>query len=748
MNATMKALTWLTFSLAFSALTLADVKDVDPFDDQYATPPPAGDLGGFSLPPKGETSVAVEDAETQFELLSSATEFKAGEPFFVSLKLSHPQGWYSYYKNPGAPGEPVVLTWELPAGWSASELIFPVPKIGKNNGVASSYKNPGTNHFLTELTPPLGIQAGEKATLKAFAKWQICDPKNCVQEPSVFNKHSQTGFPLEVTVMAADEVKASPAAVEILAAAKRAPQESSAWNLAVRNLGQSIELVLTPRDHAVSELKDVYFFADVPNLTDSASRQTLTKTDAGYILSIPKFTGDDAVKDFDYATLGGILKSQSGWEDNRAFKALAISNISVGEVAPSELYEQITLGKLFATLGFMFLGGMILNLMPCVFPVIGLKIMGFVNQAGEDKKKIVLHGLAFVVGVLISFWVIAGVLLFFREAALRGGGEAIGWGYQLQQPSVVWILMLIMFVLGLSMYGLFEIGAGAGSVGQGLQNKSGLTGTFFSGVLATVVATPCSAPFLGPAIGLAVKLPPVEFMLAFSAMALGLGAPYLILSIFPDLVKKLPRPGPWMESFKQGMSFLLFGTAGFLLWVYMDLNDPFHGPSIVIGLTAIALAAWIYGRWFLPHKSSKARRIGITLAILFLIGGLYASRPFQDSSWEDWSPEKVEKALAEGRPVYVDFTAKWCVTCQSNKKIAYTDEVKKALKDRNVLLLRADKTKPSPEIEKALAKLNRTAIPVNALYVPDREENPTITPEVLTPNYLLNLLKTEVPKPE
>lgn len=739
MNATMKALIWLTSILGFSPLALADIKDVDPFDDKYAAPPTAGEAGGFSLPPLSGKAVAPEDAQSISKVLSSVTQFKPGVPFYVSLKLTHPQGWHSYYVNSGGPSGPVLVDWKLPEGWKASKLIYPVPHRSPS-AVGTNYDYSETNHFLTEITPPSDLALGTKVTFNGEARWQICTEKNCVQEPSPFDP-----LALEITATAGDEVELSAHASEIINAADAAAQSSSAWNIAVRNLGTKIELFLTPKDGAVSKLEDVYFFADEPNLTNSSAKQTLTKSNGGYTLSIPKMTGDGAVQDFDYATLGGILIAKSGWETARDFKALAVTNITVGEVDPSELYKQISIGELFTTLGFMFLGGMILNLMPCVFPVIGLKIMGFVNQAGEDKKKIVLHGLAFVVGVLVSFWVIAGILLFFREAALSGGGEAIGWGYQLQQAPVVWLLMLIMFILGLSMFGLFEIGASATSVGSELQNKSGLTGTFFSGVLATVVATPCSAPFLGPAIGLAVKLPPIEFMLAFSAMALGLGAPYLILSIFPNLVKKLPRPGPWMESFKQGMSFLLFGTAGFLLWVYMDLNDPFHGPSIVVGLTAIALAGWIYGRWFLPHKSPKARRIGIGLTILFLIGGLYASRPFQDNTWQDWSPEKVEEALAEGRPVYVDFTAKWCVTCQSNKKVAYTSDVLKAFKDRDVLFLRADKTKPSPGIEKALAELDRTAIPVNALYLPDRDENPTITPEVLTPGYLLKLLETEVP---
>ena len=712
--------------------------DVDPFDEKYATPPAAGDAGGFFLPPKGGSygePVPAAEAKSISQVLSSATAVSSGDSFYISLRLTHPQGWHSYYANSGGPSEPVTIDWDLPEGWMASELRYPVPDVTRS-ALATGYDYSGTNHFITRITAPAGLEIGSKITLSGGARWQICTEKNCLPEPSPFDD-----LPVEVIITIAEETKTSPAADEIAAALDAQPQPSGAWEVTVRNVGNHIELLLDREDRAVSTLEDVYFISRQKNLTDSSAKQTLEETETGYRLTVPKFTGDEAVKDYDYAMLTGILTSSSGWEVEMAFKALAVENVTVGEVDTSELYQQVTLGKLLSTLGLMFVGGLILNLMPCVFPVIGLKIMGFVNQAGEDKKKIVMHGLAFVVGVVLSFWVIAGILLFFREAALSGGGEAVGWGYQLQQPLVVWVLMLIMLVLGLSMFGLFEIGAGATSVGAELQSKSGLAGTFFSGVLATVVATPCSAPFLGPALGIAVELPPVEFMLAFTAMALGLGAPYLVLSIFPNLVKKLPRPGPWMESFKQGMSFLLFGTAGFLLWVYMDLNDPFHGPSIVVGLTLISLAAWIYGRWFLPHKSARARGIGVGLAVLFLAAGLYASRPYQDDSWEDWSQAKVDAALAQGRPVYVDFTAKWCVTCQTNKKIAYTDEVKKLIKEKKILLLRADKTKPNPEIEAKIKELGRAAIPVNALYVPDKEEGPTVTPETLTPGYLSNLFE-------
>jgi thiol:disulfide interchange protein DsbD len=382
--------------------------------------------------------------------------------------------------------------------------------------------------------------------------------------------------------------------------------------------------------------------------------------------------------------------------------------------------------------------------MPCVFPVIGLKIMGFVQQAGEDRKKIALHGITFALGVLASFGVLSGILFAARSAA-GAAGDSIGWGYQLQNPWVVLTLMLLMFVLALNMFGLFELGTSATSVGGSLQSKQGLGGSFFSGILATVVATPCSAPFLGVAIGAAIGLPMLQFFSAFAAMAIGLSLPYLILSIFPRLIDFLPRPGAWMESFKQAMSFFLFATAGYLLWVYAGQIglDNLLGP--IFGLSSLAIAAWIYGRWNLPHRPTSTRRIAMALTLLFAIGGFLLAKPPQKSAlvWEPWTQERADALLATGTPVYIDFTAQWCATCQVNKKRAYTHKVIALMHRKGVVALKADKTNPNPVIDQKLRELGRSAIPVNVLLVPGKP--PIVTPELLTADYLKKLFTAELP---
>ncbi|MFH1497222.1 MAG: cytochrome c biogenesis protein CcdA, partial [Verrucomicrobiota bacterium] len=322
---------------------------------------------------------------------------------------------------------------------------------------------------------------------------------------------------------------------------------------------------------------------------------------------------------------------------------------------------------LAGTLALALVGGLILNLMPCVFPVLGIKILGFVNQAGGDRRKVTLHGLAFTGGVLASFWVLAGVL-----AVLRAGGSELGWGFQLQSPAFVFAMAVVMLVFALSMSGVFEFGLSATGVGSGLQRKEGVAGSFFTGVLATVVATPCSAPFLAPALGAALALPTGQGFAVFTMIAVGLSLPYLLLSIFPRAVKLLPRPGAWMETFKQAMAFPLYATVGYLLWVLAGQAGEQALLRVFLGLTVIALGVWLYGRYATPVAPAARRRVGVIGGLLLLAAGMalgWPRPPAPDAIvWEEWAPGRAEQLQAEGRPVYVDFTARWCATCQTNKQ--------------------------------------------------------------------------------
>jgi thiol:disulfide interchange protein len=393
----------------------------------------------------------------------------------------------------------------------------------------------------------------------------------------------------------------------------------------------------------------------------------------------------------------------------------------------------------FATLLFSaFLGGLILNIMPCVFPVLGIKVMGVVQQAGGNKKEVVLHGLAYTAGVLICFWVLGGLVVSLGKA----------WGFQLQSPSFIYGLGAFFLIFGLNMAGVFEIGASAVGVGANLQAKHGFGGSFFSGLLATIVATPCAAPYLGTALASAVTLPPAQGMLLFTLIGLGLASPFLLLSLFPKLVSSLPRPGAWMESFKQGMSFLLFGTVAYMLWVLTGMVEGLPMLFLFFGLILVAFGCWIYGRWSLPHKSKSTRLIATILTVFFVGGGLAFGWPKRNVSsgkemqvagktleggmeWHAWSPEIVEELRAAKKAVYIDYTAKWCFTCQVNKRVYNDASLQKLIDDKKVVLLKADWTNEDPRITKALAELDKAAVPVNVLYTPGKAE-PEILPELLT----------------
>src|SRR5690625_111541 len=318
---------------------------------------------------------------------------------------------------------------------------------------------------------------------------------------------------------------------------------------------------------------------------------------------------------------------------------------------------------LISILAIGLLGGLILNLIPCVFPILGLKLMGFVNQAGSSRGKVISHGLVFTAGVLLSFWVLAGILIL-----LRTGGHELGWGFQLQEPGFVFVLTVILLVFGLNMSGLFEFGLTTVGAGSNLTAKGGMTGTFFSGVLATVVATPCAAPFLAPALGAALTLPPATSIAAFTAIAIGLSLPYLILSLFPGFIKILPKPGPWMETLKQFLSFLLYGTVAFLLWVLAGQLQPELLLGVLFALVTIALGCWVYGRWSAPHRKTGTKWIA-RIATLILIAGplVYAGSGIAEQNrrlaladdadrdflvWDTWSPEKEMALREEGRIVY------------------------------------------------------------------------------------------------
>jgi thiol:disulfide interchange protein len=695
-----------------------------------------------AIPALAQKSSSSEAPASVAALISENRTIAPGGTFTLALKLDHPAEWHSYYQNSGGVELPPSIIWTLPEGFTAGPIQWPVPEI-KRTEFGTSLIYSGSPVFLVDITPHGKIAAGQTVTLSAKAEWQICST-SCIGESKDFT----LALPVAATATA------DPTNSDLFTASrKKLPAPNMDWSVAAHKKDQGIALRLTPKSDAARALNtfDFDFVPDQKFILAGIDPATVTRDGETWIAPLTLVTEDlfgDVVPQED--SFSGMLFSKSG-----ALPAVKITNTAItGNVAAASSAPQAAPPAkrgFLLILGGMFLGGLILNLMPCVFPVIGIKIMGFVQQAGHDRKKIILHGLVFSLGVLLSFWVLAFALY---------AGKITNWGNQLQDPRVSFITLLIMLLLAMNLYGVFEIGTTATGVGGNLVRKQGIAGTFFSGVLATLIATPCSGPFLGVAIGAAATLPAIPFFTAFTAMAIGLSLPYLVLSAFPALVDRLPRPGPWMESFKQGMSFMLFATAGVFLWIYsaqvFDQKDGQKGLWVMIGLSAVACAAWIYGRWNQPFRQSGVRLAAKITALVFLLSGITAAWPWpvpaavagEEKSkveWHPWSQKETESLLASGQPVFIDFTAKWCLTCQLNKSRAYTPEIVRLMTEKKVVALKADKTNPNPEIEAKLKELGRTAIPVNVLYVPGRSE-PIITPELLTAEYLKELFTKEIPE--
>ena len=652
-------------------------------------------------------------------LVAADASVPPGKSIVVALRLVHDPHWHTYWVFPGT-GLPTTIKWTLPAGWQAGQIQWPAPHVLKDrtgNIVGNGYED---ETFLpVTITAPANAPAGSTATLAAAVDWLECE-NICVPGSAKLSLALRVDPAVpQPDVTWGQKIRATVAGL---------PRSDPAWQFsASRDVkAKTVTLTVTPSDARAAQPapKDLHFFSE-DGLVAFDLPQAVKADGGRFVLTLPitPEAPPDAKK------LVGVLTSENGWRSDGALRGLRVeASLTIAAAAPARL----ALGSV----ALAFLGGLILNLMPCVFPVLGLKILGFVHQAGQARAKVVAHGLVFTAGVLLSFWTLAGVL-----AVLRSSGHELGWGFQLQEPGFVFALAALLLVFALNMSGVFEFGLGATSVGAELQMKSGLAGSFFTGVLATVVATPCSAPILAPALGAALAVSTGPSFVLFTAIGLGLSLPYLVLSAFPAAVKILPRPGAWMETFKQFMAFPLYATVGALVWV-LGGQVPDEALMAIFGLVVIAMGVWLYGRWHAPGASVQRARFGLVGLAVLLVAGSWIGWPRpSELVWEPWSPEAVTRLRAEGRVVYVDFTAKWCATCQANKKLVFhSDDVLKYFADKKVATLRADWTNKDPRITAELAAYNRSAVPFNVIWIPGKND-PVILPELLTPGIVLDALK-------
>lgn len=671
-----------------------------------------------------QNSPFIRDQFVEAAVIGEKTHVVPGQPYRLGLLLRHDPHWHTYWKS-SETGYATTIDWSLPDGFSISKIAWPTPKIYDFQGF-TEYVYEGEVLLMATLMPPADL-SGDSIEISFSAEWLMCE-QTCVPG----------GIESKI-VLPVTDAPASPS-----------PQWANLFrdtDTQLPDSNDSLELVAWKGDQSVilrvsgKELPQSLYFFDAQAAFKPTPENTIRNIDDKTVeLYLELVDGGEAPE-----ALVGVLKAEQGWSRPGAPKGI---KVDVPVMLQRPVVEETSWAGILV---LAFIGGLILNLMPCVFPVLGIKIMGFVGQAGESRKKIAEHGLVFTLGVLLSFWILAAALLL-----LRSGGNQLGWGFQLQSPGFVFILTMLLFAFALNMAGMFEVGQSAVGVGSNLTAKSGLSGSFFSGVLATVVATPCAAPFLAPALGAALTFPPLGSLAVFTFIALGLSTPYLLLSIFPSLLKWLPKPGAWMETFKQFMSFLLFATVAYLVWVLAgQLTEEggygvFSLLKVLIGLVLLALALWVYGRWSAFHRPRKVRIAGSVSALVILAVSLYAGisgTRTPDASafavtWEKWAPGKAEALVEEGKTVYVDFTARWCVTCQTNKAAVFSSSrVLDAIEQGEVVLLKADWTNQDPEISKALARFGRSAVPFNLVYGP-AAQNPIQLPEVLVPGTVLDAIKT------
>jgi thiol:disulfide interchange protein DsbD len=774
----------------------------------------------FAMFTDGRPASFTAASHVKVSLVALDGSIQPGKPVTVALKLEHEPHWHTYWINAGT-GYPISIAWELPDGWLAGEIQWPVPTLIKDRqGTVTGNGYEGIVYLPITLTAPGNLAPGSRVVIKGKADWlmcaDVCEPGNAdvsltlpvapVASDAPVASSAPAGsaeFPLgglDVASVASVAPTASALRASVLATPPMPETPAGGTRIAATRAtdAKTVTLRISPNPadtgaDANNSAAPPHFFSrdgfiqyDQPQPAQIVQTvQTMQTAQAAQtaradgktlalVLTLPvsdshdgdgkRLTGVLAFKDAKGAYRGynidvplndtgaAIAGSPAAAATTIISAASAAAVVAGGISASSTPANSASTNSTLAisppassgiSIGILFLafiGGLILNLMPCVFPVLGIKILGFVNQAGAERRKVTMHGIAFAAGVIVSFWALAGLL-----AVLRAGGDQLGWGFQLQSPVFVFVLAAVMLVFAMSMSGVFEFGLSATSLGGSLQAKSGCTGSFFTGVLATVVATPCSAPFLASALGAALVMSAGESFLMFTVIAIGLSAPYLLLSIFPGAVKMLPRPGAWMETFKQVMAFPLYATVGYLAWVLAGQLSENGLLMALLAFVLIALGAWFYGRYAAPGNSTRRRTTGIVCATACVLLGCWLGWPRAaaptDIVWEKWSPAAVASARASGRTVYVDFTARWCATCQANKKFVFSSgEVLRTFHGKNIVALRADWTSRDAQITSELARFGRSAVPFNLIYKPGAPQ-PVVLPELLTPGIVLDALK-------
>jgi len=682
------------------------------------------------------------------ELVAPVTAAVPGQPLTVALRLKHDPHWHTYWQVPGDSGLPTTIQWKLPEGWSAGPIQWPVP-LRLPVGPLMNFGYEGEVLLLTELLPPAGLKPGSVVELAARADWLICKDV-CIPG----------GADLKLALLVDATAAPTHRAAQFEATRKLIPGRADLAQVAASIEASRIKLAFSVAGAQRGVPAKVEFFPLEEQRIEAAAPQVLQAEGDGSALYLRAVQPVSAA----FNTLKGVLvvnggpaqAAQGGWAGTLEVPLVADRVPAVGGGAPLAIVEAggaARVGFWGALIGAL-IGGLILNLMPCVFPVLSLKLLSLLqHQRQEDaahrrhSASLRAHGAAFTVGVVLSFVLLAGLLI-----ALRAGGAQLGWGFQLQMPWVVAALATLFVLIGLNLLGTFDFSFGARLASSGLAQKlqsDSLAGSFWTGVLAVVVAAPCTAPFMGAALGYAVTQPAAIALTVFAALGVGMATPYLVLTLFPRLLARLPRPGAWMERFKQFMAFPMFATVVWLVWVLAQQTGA-DGVAWALGaFLLVGMAAWALG---LAQRGARRFRwvaaVAAACGVYALFAGTNPAAVAQAQAqraapsaagWKSWSSEAVDQTLAAGKPVFVDFTAAWCVTCQVNKQtVLQTASMDQAFAASGVVRMRADWTNRDEAITRELARFNRNGVPLYVLFDPQGQAH--VLPEILTERTLREAL--------
>ncbi|MFC4158747.1 protein-disulfide reductase DsbD family protein [Chitinimonas lacunae] len=667
------------------------------------------------LPAK--TMVNTEHVQAQL-IAHAPAGIVAGQDVRLGLLIRHQPEWHTYWRNPGDSGLATTLDWTLSPGVQAGEIAWPTPRRLRL-GPLLNYGYEGQVLLPVSLTIPADFKA-DALDIRLRADWLVCR-ENCIPESGEFSLRLPSATPLIEHAALFDTARG------------QVPQEVPGARADARVDGASLAVEVEGLAAALHG-QPLNFFAETGGVIDHAAAVEQQWRAGRWIAKVPL----SPQRSESPATMAAVLTvgdRSPGTRLNLRISGPWSGTDTPASPAPLPAPSPASPPSLPFALLLALLGGLLLNLMPCVFPILSLKVLSFARP-GQERRALLTGGLAYTVGIVVSFVALAGLLL-----ALRAGGEELGWGFQLQSPLFVASLAAFFSLIGLNLAGVFELGNVLPSSVATLHSRHPVLDHALTGVLAVAVASPCTGPFMGVALGTALVLPVVQALLIFATLGLGMALPYLLASLWPGLARRLPRPGVWMVRFRTLMAFPMFATVVWLLWV-LGQQIGIDGLAALLGiLVALAFAAWAFGS---PGFSRKAR-LGFGVPAALVLGGTLwwawpsfaspstSTETTGQTSWQAWSAGAVVSAQAAGRPVFIDFTAAWCVTCQFNKRTALADPAVLAdFERRRVLLLRADWTRRDPAITQELARLGRSGVPVYALYSP-AAKTPVLLPEILRP---------------